>query len=354
MHLVAVGVLGNQIDSKLVQSFLREIAERGYSLTFFHPVRIFPRTKIYSSILREPGSLREFVETAGSRILERDVEKFIQRLKTFRNRVTPPSYRGLIRVVLHTEYSVPLWCNETFRNMYLESIGVLVRQSRNILRGCDHKVLVEVHPGFTELNNCKVRFYRNDIVVDCEGFSDVERNPRRFRSCLGDFIRKAKEVADGEGEEVGFCLEPRAGSAVRVNGVYQSQTLDDHYVAALFAESLGMGLVLDPGQTVRVRIGEKEVWNELQQVGSHYADIVEEIHVHSVKARVGSPGMRPRYHVHPGKDELESFARLIHHILEHRRKPIGVVYEVIGGERDIMVSNVQYLLNILNQTNLQK
>lgn len=332
--MISVGVVANYFENKDVALFFSQLAHMNISITFFHPLRVFSLQRIQtSSIVLNEESFAVFEKNLFS-----DAKNFTRRLQVL-SIILPSSFNNILRIVIHTDYSLPLWCWDRFRNAYLNTLPGLLDYIEKILHNINYKVVIEVHPGFTFFNNCRIK--ANAIV--CES---VEKSIGDLASCINEFGRGAKALRSG----VDLCIEPRAGSIVRLKGKRRSeaQTLDNHVDAYLFAKSTGLKLVLDAGQTVGKYSSNAfdRIWIELYGVALHDPAIVEEVHVHSPLAR------RLRGHKLPDNTELAKFAGLIHYIVKSKSKTelLGIVYEVLNVSSERLVENIKNLLSLLSNT----
>ncbi|WP_069808142.1 hypothetical protein [Vulcanisaeta thermophila] len=333
--LISIGTTANYYEYKEFRDFLRDyVVKEGYSITFFHPLRVFESSKKRSVT----GPLDRVLNDLIGDVLGGDEENFVSRLEGFSGFLKGLGFGGFLRVLFHTDYSAPLWCDEKFRAAYLKSINNIVSEAEELLYGFGFKFkfIVEVHPGFTRLDNCSVEHER----IICRR---VERDVNRLKECLNDF-------KGGLGPGIELILEPRAGSVVRLgrNRESEPQTISDYSDATIkFARELEVKLVLDPGQSIKKKKGSKAVWDELKWVVERYPGIVGEFHVHSPEAR------ELRGHGLPSDEELGKFAELIKSVLSklsdaNAKEPVGVIYEVMNVKTGILIDNMRKLLELLN------
>ena len=323
---IAIGFTGNYIDREPVKKFYAKLAKELGVVTFFHPLRLiaerFSKEHMTANdIIAE--SLRQKQGPREKNRIEKDFENMVHRFKVLA-KVLPQG--TLVKIVFHTEYGLPLWCNALFREEYLKVIPKLVENIASELQehGLNGDFVVEMHPGFTDLGSCR---YKGRLY--CRG---VERNMERLANCIEAFKRELLEQVN---TSIRFSIEPRAGSKILL-----PQILDTHWKAYVFAKNHGFRLVLDPGQTVLKKIGFEEAWNELFEVAKTAPDIVEEIHIHSPKAR------KRRGHGIPSPEELAKAKTLIRYLLEDRSSdvPLGVILEVLNAPLDELIKTAKELI----------
>ncbi|ADM27538.1 hypothetical protein Igag_0708 [Ignisphaera aggregans DSM 17230] len=326
VRVIAIGFTGNYVDYSVVREYYARVVQRIGVVTFFHPLRL-----VAEGFSREYMSVDDIVlESLDRGIIYSDTLKMVRRFDELVKTLSRVAHAVGVRVVFHTEYGLPLWCNELFRDRYLDVIPKLINDLSEKLRvyGLSGEFVVETHPGFTNLGTCR---YRRDRLY-CK---DIERDLERLGRCIDLFRYELQERA---GTNMIFVVEPRAGSKI-----YEPQSLDTHEKAYQFAKSHGLKLVLDPGQSILKQRSFEEVWNEIFDIADRDPNIVEEIHVHSPKARGG------RGHGIPSPDELTKMKNLIKHLLEKRTNgtPLGIVLEILNTSPNKLLKIADEIINII-------
>lgn len=305
--IIAIGFTGNYAERNRLKEYYAELVKRGYPVTFFHP-------------------LRTATWPVRADALENDMARFLKRFEALVSSLPAGAH---VRVVLHTEYGVPLWCDGEFQDAYAHYVPRILRRVDDMAQG--YKLLtepvVELHPGFTALVNCsKTRKH-----LYCKS---VERDVEKLAQCVSQLREKFCKL----GVNPLLYIEPRAGSAIYLEGRTAPQTLPTHEAAYTFAKRLGLKLVVDVGQTVLKRVSMEEAWTEVFRVVSADPNAVGEVHVHSPTARRGHG------HGIPTSDELERFKELVRTAARGRDRPLGVVLEVMNARIDDLIYMSEVLL----------
>ena len=289
---------------------------RGYGgFVVFHPLRI-----VAGGCPGAPGKqpAKSYDEVVGilldrcGRRLERDAYNLRSRARAVLSRVGEDS--GIVRVVLHTEYEIPLWCSEEFRRALVEAGGKAVEALLEVVSGSGFRggfeVEVELHPGYTFLEGCQISVYKSGgIYVRCRRAGG---DPGEALRCLGEAVASFRERLSGLGVEPLFSLEPRGQGLVEVAARKRApQAFATHGEALEAARRLGALLVIDPSQ-VKVRDG----WRDALEAARASPEAVIEVHVHR--------GHRP-----PEKGDIERYAGILGALLSaEKAPPVGVVGEV--------------------------
>ncbi len=323
---IAIGFTSNYINKTTIE-FLNNIIKQGYNITFFHPLRVIDRIYKGKGVFStENEIMKNLLE---GNVLKRDSRELIRRFEILLSNLATNDV--VIRLVMHTEYRLPLWCNNLFRQAYYDAITRIIeniedRFSRNSPR---IKLTLELHPGFTRIGSCTSSGY----YFRCD---DIDRNTEKLVNCLKTFKNMLASY------KIDFCIEPRAGSIIIGKRSVLPQTLNTHDAALYVAKKTGFKIVIDPGQTILKRVDINEAWMEVERIAQQYPEMIGEVHVHSPRA------MRGRGHGLPTLEELMMYGKIIKYIIGSQEDILGVVYEVINTSYINIIENIKVLINIIN------
>lgn len=311
MRSVLPGLMSHIASPSMLEVWMRRYG----GFTLFHPLRLVAAGKCSGgSGARLDGLDYEGLASALTSLCRSRLSADARNLAP---RMASMPLEGIARVVLHTEYEAPLWCSNSFREAMATAARRALEPVADTLRRRPdgYKLVVELHPGYTRLEDCRLRVGRDGrLYVRCRSAGGT---PEESLACLARAKSSMESVLEAVGLTASFTLEPRGSGLVAApRGQRYPQAAADHRAAAAAAEKLGALIVLDPSQ-----VKGKDGWAEMIEVARANPSIIGEVHVH-------------RNHRTPTQEDLQAYTLAVKEALKAEGEPLGIVGEIVreGGK----------------------